>query len=359
MQRRATDLAGAKPSARGGPVQDGADCAWVRQTLAHQPAAAVPYNFLFSPPAQRLGEARFGQPLADALGLPLRMTSLRSVRPLYAAPSEYGPTTADEFGVVWANSPIDRGAPVGPCLPQPTLSGYRFPDPLSPHRFTGLERWSAAQAGHFRVVWIGDLWERATFMRGMEALLLDVALRPAFVEELLERLTAHVLQTLGAVLERCPCEAVALSDDYGTQRGMLLSPAAWRRLVKPRLEGIYARAHAAGRAVLHHTCGDVEPIVGDLIDLGLDILHPVQPEAMDLAHLKRQYGAHLTLCGGVPTQSLLVHGTPAQVAAEVHRLQRTLGSGGGYILEPGITLQADVPAANLVALIEAARRPLS
>jgi uroporphyrinogen decarboxylase len=335
----------------------GPDCEWVSRTLAHQVSARVPYNFMFSPPAQRRAESHFGQPLVEALGLPVRMTSLRSVKPLYAAPAQFGPLTADEFGVVWANSPIDRGVPVGPCLPGPSLSGYRFPDPLSPHRFVDLEPWSAAQAGHFRIVWVGDLWERAAFMRGMEALLLDVALHPAFVEQLLERLAEHVLRTLAVVLQRCPCEAVALSDDYGTQRGMLLSPAVWRRLIKPRLAPIYALARSAGRAVLHHTCGDVEPIVGDLVDIGLDILHPIQPEAMDILRLKRQFGAHLTLCGGVPTQGLLVHGAPAQVRAEVHRLQRQMGGDGGYILEPGITLQADVPTANLIALIEAARRP--
>ena len=330
---------------------------WIQETLAHRESDRVPYNFMFSPPAQRQVEARFGEDLAERLDMPLRMTSLKSVKPLYASPDEFGPTAVDEFGVVWSTNPIDRGSPIGPCLREPGLTDYTFPDPASPHRFAGLEEWCVQQAGHYRVVWVGDLWERATFMRGMEELLLDVALHPAFVEELLERLTDRILQTLALILDRCEFEAIAVSDDYGTQRGMLLSPARWRSLVKPRLARIYALAKERGRAVFHHSCGDIEPIVGDLVDIGLDILHPIQPEAMDILRLKREFGARLTFCGGVPTQTLLVEGTPEQVRAEVRRLKREMGRGGGYILEPGITLQADVPLENMVAMIDEVRLP--
>ena len=97
------------------------------------------------------------------------------------------------------------------------------------------------------------------------------------------------------------------------------------------------------------------PIIGDLIDIGLDILHPIQPEAMDVRVAQAEFGSRLTFCGGVRTQDLLPHGTPQQVRDEVRRLKDVMGRGGGYILEPGITLQADVPTANLLALIEEAR----
>lgn len=330
---------------------------WIQETLAHRESGRVPYNFMFSPPAQRKVEDHYGKELADRLGLPMRMTSLKSVKPLYASPDEFGPTAVDEFGVVWSTSPIDRGSPIGPCLREPNLRNYTFPDPASPHRFAGLEEWCARNEGHYRVVWVGDLWERATFMRGMEALLLDVALHPAFVEELLERLAERILRTLDIILDRCAFEAIAVSDDYGTQRGMLLSPGHWRDLVKPPLARIYGLAKEYGRAVFHHSCGAIEPIIGDLIDIGLDILHPIQPEAMDILRLKRQFGSNLTFCGGVPTQTLLVGGKPEEVRVEVRRLKREMGRGGGYILEPGITLQADVPLENMVAMIEEARLP--
>ena len=330
---------------------------WIQRTLQHQETDAVPYNFMFSPLARRVAEEHYGGDLEERLGLPLRMTSPISIKPLYADPDLYGDTIADEFGVVWSTSKIDRGAPIGPCLPEPDLSRYAFPNPANPARFADLGDWSVMHQGHYRIVWIGDLWERATFMRGMEAILLDVILNPAFVQELLERLTEYILETMRRVLEKGAFEGIALSDDYGSQRGMLISPGQWRSLMKPCLARIYGLAKRHGLTVFHHSCGNIVPIIGDLIELGLDILHPIQPEAMDVFLLKKEFGKDLTFCGGVSTQNLLVTGTPDQVRREVQRLKRELGRGGGYILEPGITLQADVPRENLIALIDEARQP--
>ena len=313
---------------------------------------------MFSPPAQRLVEAHYGDDLEEALSLPIRMTGLRSIKPLYADPDEFGETARDEFGVTWSTSRIDRGSPIGPCLPASDLSGYQFPNPMRAYRFADVGAWCARQEGHYRIIWVGDLWERATFMRGMEALLEDVALRPAFVEALLDRLTDYVLQGVEALFEGQAFEGIAVSDDYGTQKSMLISPRDWRRFVRPCLSRIYDTAKRHSRTVFHHSCGHITPIVGDLIDIGLDILHPIQPESMDIQFLKREFGRHLTFCGGIPTQTLLVSGTVAQVRDEVRRLKQEMGEGGGYILEPGITLQADVPRENLIAMIEEARAPV-
>jgi uroporphyrinogen decarboxylase len=245
--------------------------------------------------------------------------------------------------------------PVGPCLREASLAGYAFPDPATAYRFDHLARWTDENAGHWTLLWVGDLWERATFMRGMEAILLDLVLAPRFVEALLRGLTDYVLGTIGILFDRFPFDGIALSDDWGTQHGLLMSPEHWRRFIRPRVVEIYDLARRRGRTVFQHSCGNIVPIIGDLIDLGLDVLHPIQPEAMDIAALKREFGADLTLCGGVRTQDLLPMGTPAEVRAEVRRLKDLMGKGGGYILEPGITLQADVPPANLVAMIEEAR----
>jgi uroporphyrinogen decarboxylase len=136
---------------------------------------------------------------------------------------------------------------------------------------------------------------------------------------------------------------------------MLISPAAWRCFVKPRLARIFATAKQAGRIVFLHSCGNVRAVVPDLVELGLDVLHPIQPEALDVVELKREFGGELTFCGGLGTQNLLAHAGPAEVRDEVLRLKQVLGAGGGYILEPGITIQADVPLENMLALIEAAR----
>jgi uroporphyrinogen decarboxylase len=295
------------------------------------------------------------QALEDTLDFPIRMESCRSLKPFYAAPSVFGASIRDEFGVAWSTNEIDRGAPIGPCLPEPDLAKYVFPDPAAAYRYEGLAEWCRHNEAHYRILWVGDLWERATYMRGMEPLLLDLSLNPGFVEKLLRRLTDYVLRTTEIYLARSEFEGIALSDDYGTQRAMVLSPSHWRRFVKPRLAEIYDAAKRNGRTVFHHSCGNILPIIGDMIDIGLDVLHPIQPEAMDVLRLKKEFGRRLTFCGGVRTQDLLPHGTPEQIRAEVKELKEKMGRGGGYILEPGITLQADVPLENMVAMIEEAR----
>ncbi len=330
---------------------------WIVETLAHRETGRVPYNFLFAPPALELARKHYGDPVDQALDLPVRMMGCKSIKPLYAPPGKYGPAIVDEFGVGWSTSDIDRGSPLEPALDEPTLNRYTFPDPATSYRFEGLAEWCAKNRAHFRILWVGDLWERATFMRGMEHVLLDLVEHPAFVEALLDGLAEFILATETILFERYEFEGVAVSDDYGTQHGLLMSPAHWRRFVRPRLERIYALAKKHGRTVFHHSCGNVVEIIPDLIEIGLDILHPIQPEAMDILALKREFGKSLTFCGGVRTQDLLPFGKPADVRREVRRLKETMGAGGGYILEPGITLQADVPLKNLVALIDETRKP--
>jgi len=325
-------------------------------TISHHPPAAVPYNFLFSPPAARSLAEHWGvSDLDHAIGLPIRMTGPNSIKPLYADPAEFGTTVKDEFGVVWSTSRIDRGSPIQPALHQPDLSSYKFPDPAADYRFQDLGNWCQANRHHYRIIWVGDLWERATFMRGMENVLLDLALNAEFVEHLLRELTDYILQTMTILFERFEFDGIALSDDYGTQKAMLFPPADWRKYIRPQLAEIYSFAKAHQRTVFHHSCGNIYPIIGDMIDIGLDILHPIQPEAMDIFKLKRQFGRDLTLCGGLRTQDLLPRGTTEQIRQEVKKLKREMGSDGGYILEPGITIQADVPLHNILAMIDEAK----
>ena len=137
---------------------------------------------------------------------------------------------------------------------------------------------------------------------------------------------------------------------------MLMSPADWRRIIKPCIADIYSFAKKHNHFIFHHSCGNIYPIIADLIDIGLDILHPVQPEAMDIFQLKREFGRDLTFSGGLNTQELLPNGTCEQIREEVRKLKEQMGRGGGYIFEPGITIQADVPLENLLAVIEEARR---
>ncbi|MHC4122993.1 MAG: uroporphyrinogen decarboxylase family protein [Planctomycetota bacterium] len=331
------------------------DKQWIESVLKHEQGRMVPYNFMFSPPAQRRAEEHYGKNLEESLSMPLRMTGPDSIKPLYAFESEFGDTVRDEFGVVWSTSEVDRGSPIGPCIKEPNLSNYSFPAPSDEYRFEHIGYWCNEQQGHYRIIWVGDLWERATFMRGVEDLLMDVALNGEFVEELLDGITNYILQTMQILFEKFAFEGIAISDDYGTQKAMMISPEHWRRLIKPCLIKIYSLAKENNRTVFHHSCGNIVPIIGDMIDIGLDILHPIQPEAMDIFYLKKEFGDHLTFCGGIGTQDLLVSGAPEQIKDEIKKLKREMGKNGGYVLEPGITIQDDVPIENIIAMIDEAR----
>jgi uroporphyrinogen decarboxylase len=329
---------------------------WIKKVLAHETAQAVPFNFSFSPPAQDKVEKHYGgSPIEEVLDFPIRMKGMKTIKPLYASPAEFGPYAKDEFEVRWTTNDLDRGSPIGPCINDPDLSGYIFPDPSAEYRFEDLAQWCSENQDNFTIIWIGDLWERATFMRGMEHILLDIAMHPQFVKDLLRGIADYILASLDILVSRFEFDGIALSDDYGTQHGLMMSPDMWREFIQPYLSEIYAKAKTNGRTIFHHTCGDVSMIIPDMIELGLDILHPVQPEAMDPFALKKEFGKDLTLCGGVPTQTLLPYGTPDEVRAEVMKLKTHMGANGGYILEPGITLQADIPIENMAAMIDEAR----
>ncbi len=325
----------------------------IQMTLSHREPPLVPLNLMFAPPALAALQAHLGtEDVERALGVDIALTGPGGGKPLYASPALYGPTITDEWGVLWTTSDLDRGSPIGPSVREPDLELVPRPDPNDPARFAGMAEALQRETERYRVIVVGDMWERAGFMRGLGELLLDVALRPEFVAGLLDILCDYILATIRNV-RAMPAECLLLSDDYGTQHGLMISPEAWGRLVRPRFEKFVEASHAAGRAAMLHSCGAIAPLVPEFIECGLDILHPIQPEAVDIFALKRRYGRHITLCGGISTQKTLPYGRPADVKEEVRRVLSVMAEGGGYILEPGITIQADVPPQNVVALVEA------
>ena len=150
-------------------------------------------------------------------------------------------------------------------------------------------------------------------------------------------------------------DGVLLGSDWGSQRGLLMSAAVWDDLIRPGEQAEYDLVHAYGKDVWVHSCGDVQELVPRLVEMGLDVLNPVQPECMDIAELKRSFGHKLTFWGGISTQQTLPFGTPEEVRIEARRVRDLMGAGGGYILSPAQGIQGDVPPANIVALLEVAR----
>jgi uroporphyrinogen decarboxylase len=195
----------------------------------------------------------------------------------------------------------------------------------------------------------------ATYLRGLEQFLSDLLLQPAMAQCLLEHIVHYYLEYNERVFRAAEgtIDIFFMGDDMGTQTGLWVSPKMYRSFFKESFRRFIELAHRYGIKVMYHTCGNVTALVPDFIDCGLDILQSLQPAAMDLAALKREYGAHLAFQGGIDIQETMPQKSPAEVADEVRRRAETLGRGGGYIFCTAHNLLPDVPTENLIALFEA------
>jgi len=258
----------------------------------------------------------------------------------------------DSFGVIWDRS-IDKdiGNVEGQILPEPTLTGYTFPDPLDPRFFSDIPGKIQQYPDRFRVFQIGfSLYERAWTLRGMEALMMDFMDHPDFVHALLNRIADYDLAQVQEALTH-DIDAVYFGDDWGQQQGLQMGAQLWRKFFRPVLKRMYSAVKQAGKFVMIHSCGDVDELFDDLIDLELDCFNPFQPEVMDIWGLLPQYRGRLAFHGGLSTQRTLPFGTVAQVRDEVDRLL-ALGRDGGYIFAPAHDVEGDVPLENMLAAIE-------
>ncbi|OQB35910.1 MAG: methylcobalamin:coenzyme M methyltransferase [Candidatus Latescibacteria bacterium ADurb.Bin168] len=203
----------------------------------------------------------------------------------------------------------------------------------------------------------GSHFEKAYFTRGIENFLADMAGYPEFARKLLNRIIDKNMVMLENFLMAPEIDGVLLGSDWGSQVDLLMSPDTWQEMIRDGEQKEYDLVHSYGKDVWVHSCGCVERIIPSLVEMGLDVLNPVQPECMDLAKLKRDFGDKLAFWGGISTQQVLPFGTPDEVKAEVRRVRRLMATGGGYILAPAQEIQEDVPAENIIALVEAAREP--
>jgi uroporphyrinogen decarboxylase len=262
----------------------------------------------------------------------------------------------DVFGVVWDRS-IDKdiGNVEGCVLPEPTLTGYEFPDPLDRRFFADIPARIERFPDRFRVFQIGfSLYERAWTLRGMENLLVDFCDHPEFVHQLLDRIADYNIAQIGEAL-RYDIDAVYFGDDWGQQRGLQMGPGTWRRFILPVLRRMYRVVRRAGKFVMIHSCGDVDEVFDDLIAAGLQCFNPFQPEVMDVFALLPRYRGRLAFHGGLSTQRTLPFGTVDDVRAETHRLLE-LGRDGGYLFAPAHDIEGDVPLENILAFVEILHR---
>lgn len=207
--------------------------------------------------------------------------------------------------------------------------------------------------------WLLFPFERAYAMQGLENFLLNMGLHPEFAVALLKKNAEMCKALMGPFLEELGpnVDIIKIGDDLGTQESLMISPKMYRKMLKPiHVDFIRFIKERTNAKVFFHTDGDVEPLIEDFIEMGVDILNPIQTSAgkmSDLKSLKEKYGDRIVFCGAVDTHRLLPFGTPDEIRAEVKRIIQTLGPGGGFMLGAVHTVMDDVPAQNVLAMVDA------
>ena len=275
----------------------------------------------------------------------------------------------DEFSIGW-RMPKDGGwyydmfdHPLKGDIAERDVDRFAWPNPLDPARFTGLKE----AAKHVveqekRAVVIGNMsagvMEVFAWVRGFEDYFADFVSNPKLaciiMDKVLEMKLAywgHALEILGDTID-----VAQDADDFAGQDGLLISPDTYRKLVKPRHKELFDFIHSHTKArVFFHSCGSIRAVIPDLIEIGVDIINPVQVSAagMDSAELKREFGKDLVFWGGgVDTQHVLGTGTPEQVRNDVRRRLEDFMPGGGFVFNTVHNIQGNVPPENIMAMWE-------
>ena len=260
----------------------------------------------------------------------------------------------DEFSVVWNRTGIDRdiGIVEKYLLEDADLSRLVMPEINTAEINAKCLSFAGKNPDSFRLAKIGMLlFERAWSLRGMENLLVDMYENEKFVEALFEKITDYNIEIINEALKH-DFDGFYFGDDYGQQQGMIMGPQLWRSFLKPFLAKMFEPIKAKGLPVILHSCGNIEQILPDLIDIGLDVYQTVQPEIYDLEKLKINFGGDLCFYGAISTQKTLAFDRPDRVKSTVRKTVETLNKNGGYICAPTHQVQADVPPENIMAMIE-------
>jgi len=198
------------------------------------------------------------------------------------------------------------------------------------------------------------VFEMAWSIRGFEKLLIDFMENQDFATVLLDKIMEIRCQ-MAERYAQAGVDIIRLGDDVGTQSALMMSPQMWRTWLKPRMAEVIRRIHAVNPEIyiFYHTDGYVEPLIEEFIEIGIDILNPVQPESMDPEKLKEKYGDRISFWGTIGTQTTMPFGTPAEIKEIVQRRIEKVGKGGGLVIAPTHAIQPDVPWENIIALFDA------
>lgn len=239
------------------------------------------------------------------------------------------------------------------------LEQYPFPDNIVESRQDQLYN-EVAKIKDKELAAVGFLemtiFEIGWYLRGMENLFVDLTLNKDFASLLLDKIT-DIRCKMAISFAKAGVDIIRLGDDIGTQRGMLMNIGLWRKWFKPRLAKVINEIHKVNPDIhiFYHSDGNITEVIPELIEIGIDVLNPVQPECMDPAEIKKQYGDRLAFWGTVGTQTTMPHGTPMDVKREVKERIEHIGKGGGLVIAPTHVIEPDVPWENIIAFIEAVK----
>lgn len=258
----------------------------------------------------------------------------------------------DLWGTEWKLNGGTMGDQVRPILDKPSLEGYIFPVPNEVRICSQIEKMIAGHPNRFQIFEAAHtLSEVGWFMRGLDGILEDMLLEEEFVEELFDRVMDYQMQVVDIAC-RYPIDCIMFGDDWGMQRGLIMGKPLWLKFIKPRMQKLFDRVKKHGKFVCLHSCGDCREIMGDMIDIGLDIYNTFQPEIYDAKAFAEEWGDKLTIYGGISTQGVLAWGKPQEVKDEVHRMMDILGP-YGYIVASTHQITPDTPIDNVLAFMDA------
>jgi len=303
--------------------------------------------------------------LLDRFGvdfIPIQLRSTQAARSVCA--TEDG-TITDEFGRVWKRTALYYDIVDHP-IKEPTIDAINrvsWPDPDDNSLVEGLrEEVAALRKKSDRAIvarcFSGGVSDIAYSLRGMDSFLVDVFVNEKFATAFLNRIEDFFIAKVSLYMDAVGAfvDIFEYGNDYGTQRGLTISPDLYRRLFQPREKRIFEAVKTRSRAkIFFHCCGGIFDIIGDMIDAGMDILNPLQPNAagMEPERLVSEYGKDVSFCGGIDVQHLLPYGTPQEVRDATRRVASIFNRYNGYILAASHNIQADVPPENVVAMFTA------
>ena len=332
----------------------------VRAALERKPVDRVPVYMWFHPSTAvhlaRLLEIPLSH-LGQAMGNDVQQTWVNNNYAMEGITHEHdGETHTDDWGIRWEKRYYYNqivSFPLQDATPEEVLA-YHFPyehldallanmSPIVPHApdtFIGCDVSPCA----FEMYWR---------LRGMENALFDMALNPDLAINMLGRCADFSIALGERACADFPLDWLWTGDDVASQTGMIMSPRTWRQMIKPHLKRVFEVGQRKGLWVAYHCCGALRPIIPDLVEMGLDVLNPVQGNCpgMDPLELKREFGSKLAFMGGMDTQDLLPNGTADQVRRATARLLEGMtADGGGYILAASHTIPPETPDENIFAL---------